>query len=397
MLAFDKKSFYQVLVSLIEVPKIYIWTIILFSLCAIFVYIYISDKLFGKITESEKNYIWKEYSTFLWNLFYDFYALKIYDFNLTLLIPFAFFRFNTLYFEAKLDFISTMTRPPSVNQHHFNLIAELLLFLISLSSTLKYIKGESIIRPFAIVYCIDNVLITSRIIVRHILIIFTSLNHSNQIFKYQRNLDLVFAILFLFSAINCLMWIGVFSINYIIKVYNIISNYIAWRKTLKKMEKIPNATESDLERDNICIICRNELDMIDGKRLPCGHCIHSECLQQWAAEHQQCPLCKTPFHIDEDEDNYFLPDLHGNQPHDDENIQRHHYNYDNEETTQPHNIGGQEVNIHVVKVFDYKPLDNNLIIYKGKDPNANPIYIKRVKIPVQRPNSIEFNDLLRDN
>ena len=44
----------------------------------------------------------------------------------------------------------------------------------------------------------------------------------------------------------------------------------------------PDATEEELANsDNVCIICREEMQAPSTKKLPCGHIFHKNCLRSW--------------------------------------------------------------------------------------------------------------------
>eukprot|EP00005_Dracoamoeba_jomungandri_P003926 CAMPEP_0174259520 /NCGR_PEP_ID=MMETSP0439-20130205/8330_1 /TAXON_ID=0 /ORGANISM="Stereomyxa ramosa, Strain Chinc5" /LENGTH=195 /DNA_ID=CAMNT_0015343431 /DNA_START=832 /DNA_END=1419 /DNA_ORIENTATION=- len=60
--------------------------------------------------------------------------------------------------------------------------------------------------------------------------------------------------------------------------------------TANMNERFPDVTEDQLE-DQICIVCREEMTV--GKRLPCGHILHFNCLLIWLQRQQTCPLCRT--------------------------------------------------------------------------------------------------------
>ena len=52
----------------------------------------------------------------------------------------------------------------------------------------------------------------------------------------------------------------------------------------------PDATPADLQRyDPTCIVCRE--DLLEGKRLPCGHVLHRKCLKRWLERAVTCPFC----------------------------------------------------------------------------------------------------------
>lgn len=39
-------------------------------------------------------------------------------------------------------------------------------------------------------------------------------------------------------------------------------------------------------------MCRDDLSQTGGKRLPCGHILHSDCLRSWLQQDPTCPLCR---------------------------------------------------------------------------------------------------------
>lgn len=74
-------------------------------------------------------------------------------------------------------------------------------------------------------------------------------------------------------------------------------NWIQLSQQLKL--HLPNATAEDIQRDDCCIICRLQMHVNDDsksqntiKKLPCGHCYHQSCLQQWIMHQKKCPLCQ---------------------------------------------------------------------------------------------------------
>ena len=56
----------------------------------------------------------------------------------------------------------------------------------------------------------------------------------------------------------------------------------------------PDATEEELANsDNVCIICREEMQAPSTKKLPCGHIFHKNCLRSWF----QVKITATPYVI----------------------------------------------------------------------------------------------------
>ena len=55
----------------------------------------------------------------------------------------------------------------------------------------------------------------------------------------------------------------------------------------------PDATEEELAAaDNVCIICREEMQAPTTKKLPCNHIFHKTCLRSWFQRQQTCPTCR---------------------------------------------------------------------------------------------------------
>lgn len=54
-----------------------------------------------------------------------------------------------------------------------------------------------------------------------------------------------------------------------------------------------DATPEELRVAGNCLVCREDLDQNGGgKKLPCGHIFHLECLRLWLQHQQTCPLCR---------------------------------------------------------------------------------------------------------
>ncbi|ETS80039.1 hypothetical protein PFICI_07568 [Pestalotiopsis fici W106-1] len=84
---------------------------------------------------------------------------------------------------------------------------------------------------------------------------------------------------------------------------------VKYRKALADMNKYPDATQDELEREDTCIICREEMRPWDAanpgaversrpKKLPCGHILHLGCLKGWLERQQVCPTCRRSVVVD---------------------------------------------------------------------------------------------------
>jgi len=77
-----------------------------------------------------------------------------------------------------------------------------------------------------------------------------------------------------------------------------LTQFRNYRKLVVNLnERFPDATEDELEAcEHTCIICRDH--MAEGKKLPCGHIFHVDCLRLWLQQQQTCPTCRAPIPVD---------------------------------------------------------------------------------------------------
>ncbi|RPB01375.1 hypothetical protein L873DRAFT_679847 [Choiromyces venosus 120613-1] len=93
-----------------------------------------------------------------------------------------------------------------------------------------------------------------------------------------------------------------------------IRDFIRYRRATAHMNsRYPDATAEEVEREGVCIICREEMRAWTAgaeneggraagtqdqrsrpKRLPCGHVLHFSCLRSWLERQQRCPTCRRP-------------------------------------------------------------------------------------------------------
>ncbi|KAK9451810.1 uncharacterized protein V1518DRAFT_409602 [Limtongia smithiae] len=99
-----------------------------------------------------------------------------------------------------------------------------------------------------------------------------------------------------------------------------IRDFVRYRQATSQMNsRYPDATAEEVQRENICIICREEMivatsdavasvpggsgttptppaqrERMRPKKLPCGHVLHFGCLRSWLERQQSCPTCRRP-------------------------------------------------------------------------------------------------------
>jgi E3 ubiquitin-protein ligase synoviolin len=102
-----------------------------------------------------------------------------------------------------------------------------------------------------------------------------------------------------------------------------IMDFVRYRNATRDMnERYPDATHEEVTREEVCIICREDMvsilpppdapaegdeqpapaaqraqrvpDRLRPKKLPCGHILHFACLRSWLERQQNCPTCRRP-------------------------------------------------------------------------------------------------------
>ncbi|KAK6464379.1 hypothetical protein DFJ63DRAFT_70072 [Scheffersomyces coipomensis] len=91
--------------------------------------------------------------------------------------------------------------------------------------------------------------------------------------------------------------------------YKEVTQLIKFIQSSKRLEtQLPDATKENLETENVCIICRDDMYSVDEynrshpknhlpsrrypKKLKCGHILHMGCLKDWLERSDNCPLCR---------------------------------------------------------------------------------------------------------
>ncbi|XP_022330596.2 E3 ubiquitin-protein ligase synoviolin-like [Crassostrea virginica] len=71
-----------------------------------------------------------------------------------------------------------------------------------------------------------------------------------------------------------------------------LHDVIMSRRAIRNMNIFyPDATEEELQADDVCIICRESMTTA-AKKLPCNHIFHTSCLRSWFQRQQTCPTCR---------------------------------------------------------------------------------------------------------
>eukprot|EP01097_Dermamoeba_algensis_P005448 TRINITY_DN3466_c0_g1_i2.p1 TRINITY_DN3466_c0_g1~~TRINITY_DN3466_c0_g1_i2.p1 ORF type:complete len:492 (+),score=109.35 TRINITY_DN3466_c0_g1_i2:205-1476(+) len=82
-----------------------------------------------------------------------------------------------------------------------------------------------------------------------------------------------------------------------------VTDILRYRKATQNMDqRFPDVTAQELAANEaICVVCRDQ--MTSGKRLPCGHILHFNCLRSWLERQQRCPICNASVFFEEHQPN----------------------------------------------------------------------------------------------
>ncbi|GMG30113.1 unnamed protein product [Ambrosiozyma monospora] len=87
----------------------------------------------------------------------------------------------------------------------------------------------------------------------------------------------------------------------VVKLIEQLKDLIYLIRARRELERnLKDATEEDLERDDLCIICRDDMSLDQPtnhhrnfpKKLNCGHVLHYGCLKSWLEMSHVCPTCR---------------------------------------------------------------------------------------------------------
>jgi E3 ubiquitin-protein ligase synoviolin len=109
------------------------------------------------------------------------------------------------------------------------------------------------------------------------------------------------------EAFKCIIYIVFFFMlfsNYGLPIHIVREVWVAFHNFQRKLtsflkylrltsnldSRFENATAEEISAAGDCLICREA--MSSGKKLPCSHVFHLDCLRMWLQHQQSCPLCR---------------------------------------------------------------------------------------------------------
>ena len=217
-------------------------------------------------------------------------------------------RFFILCVRQRVRSFSVRANPPTPKEHQRVLMAQLLTILFILRQGAALI-GSSLPTHavmMAFTQLCHALLDTVLDLIKHAVFIGDRemLGNSQESFRIMMKVEFAIAVVNLavdFVHFSLLLWFGDMVVSVLRSLSDCfkelkakINTYKSWSKVHNFiLTQLPKPRPEDLERENICIICRLQMDIETAKRLPCGHCLHADCLERWIGEQRKCPLCQT--------------------------------------------------------------------------------------------------------
>lgn len=137
---------------------------------------------------------------------------------------------------------------------------------------------------------------------------------------YVKSVEIVACLLRVISYLVFIYLLGIHAAS-VVPLSMIQGVFSSARETYKEFKKLlsfielskrldsqlADASEEDLQSDNLCTICRDDMHSIDEyervfqkkisprrkpKKIGCGHILHMGCLKDWLERSDNCPLCR---------------------------------------------------------------------------------------------------------
>lgn len=222
------------------------------------------------------------------------------------LIPISI-RFMVLCLRQRVLSLQLLQERPPLSRHQNLMFVQVSMILLTFHQILSFSKGlkKDTFALAIVIQLMHGLLDCVSDIVRHYVFIVDGINmgNSQEAFRITKLSE------FFFSAADLgvnILYLGIMLVRQKMPVHLLRPMYLncqklkkefdayrEWKRVQEFIEKhLPSATEEDLERDDTCIICRLQMDLTEAKRLPCGHCLHSDCLERWIGQQSKCPLCQ---------------------------------------------------------------------------------------------------------
>ena len=260
------------------------------------------------------------------------------SFLTTFCIPsfiFSFFLEIIWYSNTIQESTQIVNRNQSEIIHYKLFIIQFFLLIINFYLIVKSIYLYINFKKIFFLSCID---ISIELFIRTLVCIYSHLLNITDLFLINNTFDseitnyFVQNLMNLFNSLKFILissyrlyftWCSFYSlIQMIISFIEFIFIYDQYSNLNSILKGISNllidVTIEDLQKDDICIICREKMKIGNSKKLPCSHCYHKNCLERWICRTSKCPICQITISFSEiyqieDETIYELEESEGDE------------------------------------------------------------------------------------
>ncbi|EAX99909.1 hypothetical protein TVAG_159290 [Trichomonas vaginalis G3] len=311
-----KTDFYDICVEIFEDKQTYLSFIIFLTFTSVLLIKRMLDLFIGKLSHSEVLSIAHNFQTKLISLCFEYLAggIPLHLVEIHYLTKPLLSYVTMLYIRERIHCLQLSPKLPTLNQHHRLITSQFLLlfinlYFLNLPYSKELMKQGNI--AYAIAAPLDCILVYNFFevlldIITHFVFILDrdKLGSSNKSFHFLvyaeyvcKFLGALFSLIMVSSIVfkqNLQIAFFIFPLfNAFRSIYDIYNKRMRWQRLSDALNTVfPNVTEEDLKRDDTCIICRETMTSTTAKKLPCGHCLHTDCLERWAKDHSICPLCQ---------------------------------------------------------------------------------------------------------
>uniref|UniRef100_A0A6A7G8P2 RING-type E3 ubiquitin transferase n=1 Tax=Hirondellea gigas TaxID=1518452 RepID=A0A6A7G8P2_9CRUS len=264
---------------------------------------------FGALNHNETDDI---YDKCKWAALDTFLALTIFREDLTLFVVFMFLAlmFTKVFHwigDHRVEMVGPRAHLTSVQHLRINGLITILFFFDSVVASALILRlQEKQTLDVLILFAFEFTLLALSMIksgVKYIILCVDARHDGGwppkPVFVFYADVfhDLMYLILYsLFFCLICVTFgLPVYLIRELYQAYatlrSRVAKYITYRKLVKNMNlRFPDVRDEELGEDRTCIICFDEMTV--GKRLPCSHIFHFDCLRTWLESKQICPTCR---------------------------------------------------------------------------------------------------------
>ena len=206
-------------------------------------------------------------------------------------------------FRTIIDGLDQNPIEKNIKYHQKLINGQILIFFLSFIFITKFLnkKNSELIRIITSMIIPISISLFRDIIKHYLFIHFKTIEgFNNEYYKINYIIYTILDILEIFSRLIKILISNGQLIKYYIhfvdvftKGFLLIKQFYSWFKLQKDIHlQFNNTNQNDLIHEDICIVCRSQMEINNSKKLPCGHCFHIDCLSRWVESKTSCPICQ---------------------------------------------------------------------------------------------------------